>query len=141
MDPADFLKLARRLLDSTEQAELRTSVSRSYYAVFHVLLQALSSKGIRFKRTVEDHPLLAHYLAASGDARTQKLGVTLNSLRVERNAADYELHQPTTEVKTRLAYVAAEKAFASIGSIPAADLNRIVAAINSAPPYVARPRI
>jgi hypothetical protein len=47
MDPHDFLLLAARLSNSSDQADLRTAVSRAYYAAFHVARDFLTALGFR----------------------------------------------------------------------------------------------
>ena len=38
MNGADFLEVAKRLEDSPSEAERRTSIGRSYYALYNVLV-------------------------------------------------------------------------------------------------------
>ena len=48
MNGRSFLRVADQFRASADEAEVRTSISRSYYALFNVLLGALSAKGVIF---------------------------------------------------------------------------------------------
>lgn len=137
MNPIDFLRLANRLHTSTPgEAELRTSISRSYYATFHLLNQSLSAQGVVFARRGDDHGLLIHYLAHSGDPKTQKIGRNLGHLRSARGRADYDLGRSIDGPQSQLAYQTAERAISLFNTISSSgDFPNIVNAIKASPPY------
>lgn len=135
MNPVDFLNVANRLHTSADEAERRTSISRSYYATYHVLVQALSAKHVQFERTGDDHGRLVHYLASSGDPRTQKIGGNLNTLRFSRADADYKLSKFMDVKASQLSFWIADRAIKSFNIIPAPDFENIVKAIKALPPY------
>lgn len=55
MGGRDFLDLAVRLSEGRSEAELRTAVSRAYYAAFHVAKELLEDAGIALPNTAEAH--------------------------------------------------------------------------------------
>lgn len=67
MDARDFLAIAERYRSCHIEAERRTSVGRSYYTLFHVLLGVLSGKGVTFRGIPEDHYTLISYLTKAGN--------------------------------------------------------------------------
>jgi len=56
MDAREFLPIAERMSTSANEAERRTSIGRSYYGLFHVLLGALSDRGVIFRETSRSSP-------------------------------------------------------------------------------------
>jgi hypothetical protein len=90
MDARDFFTIAERYKSSHVEAERRTSVGRSYYALFNVLLGTLSGKGVIFRGTPDDHYTLISYLTKAGNRASGIAGSALKDLRLERNRADYE---------------------------------------------------
>ncbi len=98
-DPIGFLQLAKLLAlkDTPDQAELRTAISRAYYAVHLHARERLAATGaMKSTRTGRDHQLVIETLRRAGGPQ----GDQVDRLRVERNCADYEL-QP--QISTRRA--------------------------------------
>ena len=91
MNGADFLDVAKRLEDSPSEAERRTSIGRSYYALYNVLVALLSSQGVFFHRQGRDHRLLLSYLVKADHAEASLIAKTLRDLRTARNDADYRM--------------------------------------------------
>ena len=99
-DWSAYLKLAQELAgDDTgspgEEAKLRSSVSRAYYAAF--------CKARNHLRDIDGHQILSAYppkvnvhkyvrdeFKNSSDISRKKIGNTLNRLRIHRNKADYD---------------------------------------------------
>jgi hypothetical protein len=133
MDPREFLPIAERYMVSNSQAERRTSVGRSYYALFHVLLGALSARGVIFRQVPEDHYTLISYLARSGNKTAASVSSVLRDLRQERNRADYSLSDPFDLRISEFVYKKAIKALESFDSIPMAELATIVNKIQAMP--------
>jgi len=133
MNPIEFLNVANRLHDSPDEAERRTSISRSYYAAYHILFQALSVKNVRFGGTADDHGRLARYLADSGDSRAQNISAHLNTLRYSRVDADYRMNKPIERMHSQLSYLLADKAITAFNTISSPDIQTIVNAIKSLP--------
>jgi len=95
MDPAEFIVVAIRLCNSSNEADLRTAAGRAYYGAFHVALQFIVDCGVRFspKETyaAEVHRKVRYCLSESGNADAIFAGGILRLLRNQRNEADYNL--------------------------------------------------
>ncbi|MBI5666250.1 MAG: HEPN domain-containing protein [Nitrospirae bacterium] len=94
MEGKEFLELAKRLQNSEDEAERRTSVSRAYYALFNHVKSFLNIHNIKLPRTAQAHESAHLYLSNSGIEEAEDLADTLNNLREKRNDADYELISP-----------------------------------------------
>ena len=95
MTGRDFLAVASQLAAGRTEAEWRSSISRAYYAAFHVARTAGGSAVCRASCR-SGHVYLSRRLANCGQERTQQSGAGLNALRGVRNQADYDLHRPVT---------------------------------------------
>ena len=91
MDPLDFLGVAERLCLSASEAERRTSIGRSYYALYNLLLASLSSQGVHFENAPGDHARLVYYLLSCADREAALIGAAVRDLRGKRNNADYKM--------------------------------------------------
>jgi len=95
MNGFDFLDFAKSLLSSSNEAARRTSVSRSYYAIYHQMKEILTSLGIPVSRQPSEHQRLVRYLKEGGKnagiQNASRYGEFFDSLREERNNADYDL--------------------------------------------------
>lgn len=91
--PSDFLDLAGKLCVSTsDESELRTSISRSYYASFLSARERLAACGHYLpKKSGADHQGVLNTLVKLGSWRIRN---KLDSLRQLRSLADYELTAP-----------------------------------------------
>ena len=86
-----FVDLAIKLGNGTTEAEYRTSVSRAYYGAFHVARDFLAEVGVRLPAGPESHRKLRYCLKESGEEAALMAYKKLESLRTERNTADYDL--------------------------------------------------
>lgn len=87
----DFLRTATSLLKAATEENVRSSVSRSYYAAFgEVRLFIENETGHRLS-TANVHATVLDLLAAHPDKGRNILGSDLNNLRSTRNKADYDL--------------------------------------------------
>src|SRR5205823_5479310 len=111
---------------SESEAERRTSIGRSYYALFNVLVSKLSDKGVMFAQTPDDHYKLISYLGKAGNRTAGLVGAVLKDLRLDRNQADYEMKIVIDARKSDLLYQKATKAMVQFDSIPAIDFQKIV---------------
>lgn len=93
MNGKDFVTLAVQLANGTTEAHFRTSVSRAYYGAFHVARQLIEQMGVRLPRNYEEHKKVLFCLQGCGDIDATTAGKWLESLRRERNIADYDLHE------------------------------------------------
>jgi len=92
MNERDFLKLAAVLAGGSTKAEWRTSVSRAYYAAFHVARRLLEDLGFTVPRADRAHTYLSFRLQNCGNLLVGEAGADLHALRQYRNQADYDLH-------------------------------------------------
>jgi len=92
-DPREFFNLASQFCSpSADEAYLRTSVSRSYYASFLTTRERLATYGhYRPLGTGADHLGVIDTLARLG---RRALRDKLDSLRQLRTRADYDLQRP-----------------------------------------------
>ena len=96
-DWEEYFNLAKELAGTTEEAKLRSAVSRAYYSVFCLARNYL--------RDIEQDPRLSHnktdikvhkyvadeFIHHKSKSKTMiEIGKDLNRLRPRRNKADYE---------------------------------------------------
>ncbi len=93
----EFIGLAERLAVSGGPAECRSAVSRAYYGAFHTALNLLGGAGILLPPGPEAHQKLRFCLLQSGIPAGTEAGEKIETLRRERNQADYELRQTRSE--------------------------------------------
>ena len=91
MTGIEFLRLALKLSAGTEEADLRSAVSRAYYGAFHLAYDLVDECGIQLPASAEAHRKLRYCLDASDDPNARMASKHLDTLRSERNAADYDL--------------------------------------------------
>lgn len=95
MDPSDFISLAIRLSNSSNEADLRSAVSRAYYGAFHLASRFLADCGVRFAKkdlyAAEVHRKVRYCLSESSNADAIVISGRLRLLRDQRNEADYTL--------------------------------------------------
>ena len=98
MNPNRFLDVAVTLSESKKPADLRTAVSRAYYASFLTVRDyAQNVKGEPFCRDSNIHHEVEKYLDNSPDIELNELAQALGDLRDSRHAADYEMDNPIPE--------------------------------------------
>ena len=97
MTGKEFIILANKLAEEVGPAECRSSVSRAYYGAFHAALALLARTGILLPPGPEAHQKLRFCLLQSGELSGIEAGEKLESLRRERNSADYDLRQFRSE--------------------------------------------
>ena len=91
MDPKDFLRVANDLAQSDEAAELRSAVSRAYYATFHVARKLLVDMGFEISKGPAAHGDVCKYLGNASNPTVEHAGSNIGDLKGWRNQADYEL--------------------------------------------------
>jgi hypothetical protein len=86
------LSQADRLLAANTEVDRRAAVSRAYYAAFHFTRRFLVERcGILLPKGTDVHQTLQRCLLNSQNDRLRDAGMRLESLRGERNRADYDL--------------------------------------------------
>lgn len=133
MDARDFFPIAERMCRSADEAERRTSIGRSYYGLFLVLLGTLSERGIVFRETPEDHQMLISYLLKGRNRTAASVGAALKDLRQERNHADYNLKEICTAKSSEFVYLKAAKALGNFESISDPEMVNLVRTIQALP--------
>ena len=134
MDCADFLTVALNLYPSTSEAERRTAVGRSYYALYNLLHEELLKLGVPLQRKPEDHGDLVYYLTRCpplGPAAT--IGQALNDLRRDRNTADYEMNAQISKSKSEFVYKKALECFQGFKSLNDKELTRLRLSFRAVP--------
>jgi len=92
MDPRAFLVLAQGLSKkSSGEAALRTSVSRSYYALLNFFVQFMEHNGFRLPKAGQKHKIVYRCLFNCGIPRIPPIAKELDELLEARNEADYDL--------------------------------------------------
>lgn len=97
MKPRDFQTLASKLASETGAAELRSAVSRAYYAVYNSAVEMVDKLGFHVSSGAQGHGDVQKWLGNSGDSEIEKVGSKLANLRSRRNRADYELNRRDIE--------------------------------------------
>lgn len=128
MDPLTFLDVARNLKDSAVEAEMRTAIGRSYYAVFnHLRIEIERYKP--FPKTADIHDHVVHYLANARSADLQSVAQHVRDLRTRRNDADYDMQMNILPDQTKLAYAKAHKALEKFGTVNSVTLKALIDAL------------
>ena len=102
-DWLEYLHLAQNLAGQTivisEQAKLRSAISRAYYAAFHQAKRFLENKEHLTIPLQNVHKFVINQFQNYPDPVRQKIGNRLQVLRGYRNQADYE-ESITITIKT-----------------------------------------
>lgn len=130
MSGDDFLNLAMQLANSDVEAGIRTSVSRSYYGAFHKGLEFLERCGVQLPRSADAHEKLKWCLEHSADATAKDAAQKLDTLRAERNLADYDLRHLKFQRK-RNALVALAAAQSIVNALTLCGQEAVFLAIRS----------
>ena len=116
MDPLDFLEVAKRYSDSKLESERRTSIGRSYYALFNQVALRVSNFA-PLPGDVDDHRAVTAYLLNARVPALLEVGRKLKDLRVTRNDADYRMQLQIDGRKSELALLRAEDAIQKFGTV------------------------
>lgn len=93
MEPSEFLKIAELLKAQSEQAHLRTSAGRSYYAALLYFRERLKKIGLEKTKQPgrEAHAFVIQCLLFSEITECVQLSQYLRDLQQVREDADYHL--------------------------------------------------
>ena len=91
MKAKEYLMLATTLSANKEEANLRSAVSRAYYAAFHAAREFILECGARLPKSSAAHDKLRWCLEAAEEAPAKDACAQLAMLRSARNEADYDL--------------------------------------------------
>lgn len=114
----DYLVFARSIQGQTDEAALRTCVSRAYYAAFGMAAQRLNFNGVVIPPKANKHVYVWWYyndenLLNSG----RKISAAANDLKRKRVHADYHDQRPITSSTAQQAVVEASRLIDSILAI------------------------
>ena len=133
MDPLDFLKVACNLHESDHESDRRTSIGRSYFALFNYLRRKVESvKNV--PASDEAHQAVVHYLEGANDRDLQSVGQSLRNLRASRNKADYHLDESVGHDASRVALARAKRAVKKFDSLG----NRATSVLQSVPTFLSK---
>lgn len=117
----EYLNLARRLAGTAEnpadEAELRSAISRAYYAAFIRARNFLRDRDRLTIPTARTHQYVIAQFQNSPDSRRQKLGNRLEILRRYRNQADYEDAVPNLIDKSEEALTLSRRVISGLDSL------------------------
>jgi len=117
-DWAKYLVLAEELaVRSTDEASLRSAISRAYYAVFCIARNRLLEEGEEIPKTSEAHSAVWTKYRESAQKRRKDIGITGDRLRRSRNKADYDDEFPSISAVVQDAVVKARHLLDSLGSL------------------------
>lgn len=137
MDPLLFLDVAMALSGSDREADRRTSIGRSYYALFNHVRGKVQP--LRFlPGNDEDHKALSFYLIKANNRDLQSVGQFLKDLRVSRNQSDYEMNLTVEKSQSELARAQAQMAIDKLNGVGEAMTKTFIQAV---PNFVSRPRV
>jgi uncharacterized protein (UPF0332 family) len=108
-DWSDYYKLAVRLSKDTEEASLRTAISRSYYYVFHLALTRAENNGYVPTRQGGSHRELWILYMSSRVPECRALAVIGLRMKDWRVTADYKANFPQLEATCRKVLLHAER--------------------------------
>ncbi len=91
MNARDFLDVAEELATGMHESHWRTSVSRAYYAAFHVASTLLEGCWFIVPDMERAHAYLRLRLMNAGHPDVVGAGAGLDELRKVRNRADYKI--------------------------------------------------
>jgi uncharacterized protein (UPF0332 family) len=94
MNAREFLDLADELATGIHESHWRTSVSRAYYAAFHVACTLLEECGFTVPDSERAHSYLRFRLMNAVHPDVVEAGTGLDELRNTRNRADYKIKAP-----------------------------------------------
>lgn len=107
-----FIEFAEELHQQKSEEAFRTAISRAYYSVFCTLRNL---KGFEKYTKSDVHSKVIGTLRTSQDKDEQWIGKTLDSLRKERNLADYNGEKLVDEETSQRCILKAEEIFKYLG--------------------------
>jgi uncharacterized protein (UPF0332 family) len=133
-EPKFFLKLAENLKDSPNddlfESRIRTSVGRSYYAIFLATrskVEKLVEKELENRRDI--HQVLINRLKQSPNLQMAEYGTHVDTLRQYRLQADYRIRTNISGTIAETAYTLANDLFADLKNLSEKELKLLFQAI------------
>lgn len=111
MEPKDFFQTAELLEKKTDEAHLRTSVGRSYYAAFLYFREYLKSIGLCKRKSPHKdvHVFVIQCLGFSEVPEGSRASTYLRDLQQVREDADYHLDEELSQNDAEDALMKAKK--------------------------------
>jgi uncharacterized protein (UPF0332 family) len=111
--PIDFMRIAEKLSNSSEESYFRTSVSRSYYSVFLEAREKLEARGVKFilKWPGEIHQQVILKLK---QLKLGHIADKLDHLRNLRSKSDYFIKEIVDQAAARKALMLARYIYTKI---------------------------
>ncbi|HGE70931.1 TPA: HEPN domain-containing protein [Candidatus Poribacteria bacterium] len=97
MQPIEFLNLAHKLIDSADEAELRTAISRAYYYVYHSIKNDLVGSDTNLTHDVMINCIQEANINGNKVAEFEELGQTIRDLKTDRIFADYKINKSLSQ--------------------------------------------
>ena len=123
-DWLEYLDLARELAGSTtglssQEARLRSAISRSYYAAFCKARNHLRDKeGVdTIPNGGQVHSYVRNQFTRSPDRVRKRAGTNLNRLRIDRNKADYDDIVTGLPATTKRVLKQSERIISTLGAL------------------------
>ena len=117
-DWAKYLVLAEELaMRITDEASLRSAISRAYYAAFCPARNRLLQEGEEIPKTGDAHTIVWTKYRESTQKHRRYIGITGDRLRRSRNKADYDDEFPSISAVVQDAVVKARHLLDSLGSL------------------------
>jgi hypothetical protein len=129
--PLDFLHIADRYKNSSHEYERRTSIGRSYYAVYNFLSATLIAAGVtKLTQGPGDHTRIVSCLTQCSDGQAKLVGSLLKDLYEKRRYADYRMDMIIDSKYSALAHNRAETILTEFGKT---DVAKVTTLINKLP--------
>ena len=119
MNHLDFLNTAERLMatDSPTEADIRSAISRSYYAVYHHVLLWWKSNNELPDYKDRGHAKIQMALSNAGIPDAKRFSRYMADLNIDRRKADYELALSFNLEKGQAALNLARRAIAAFDGL------------------------
>lgn len=132
MDPKDFLIIANRLRAKNKEMHWRTSIGRSYYAVFNYLRDECCKLGFNVPSNAEAHGDIRDMFFNSKVEIAEDIGSKIENLLSQRLIADYRMNETVQSGEATVSYERARKIINDFGNIDKAALKSGIAAYKEA---------
>ena len=114
----DYLTLAKTLSESTEDASLRTAISRAYYCVFNLSLYKAKSNEFRPKDDAGSHDQLWGLYGRNNHRACGQLSALGGRMKRRRVLADYRLFYDDLAADAKETISDAEECITLLQSLP-----------------------
>ncbi len=101
-----------------QEASFRASCGRAYYGAYAHARDVLTTAGFLLPKDHSGHQVVVSLLKRSGDANVKTAGSLLETLRIERNEADYDVgkqvRRPFQQKQSQIAVVRSHSIVTSV---------------------------